>query len=279
MIFLDRTWTRFADKREKANAIFDLTGIDVDILEGRPILSASVAKRMSWAAGRHTTRIEDRAYCLLGLFGLNMALIYGEGRKAFVRLQEAIIRDSDDETIFAWPGQAHELNVLAIGPQLFQNRFGITTLKYTPDAAFHFYVIDRPPYETTNKGLRIRGGILEPEGETGQVPKLLPLRCHIKGYEDSGSFAFLAIALTQRSATVNRRYHRQQHLYVCRKKNELGKNFQDRHHFRNMRYHAEPLRIVANDNELHQRFDRTFQWTKAGSNANDSQLQEIYLAT
>jgi hypothetical protein len=43
--------------------------------------------RMSWAADRETTRIEDLAYYLLGIFGVNMPLLYGEGKKAFLRLQ------------------------------------------------------------------------------------------------------------------------------------------------------------------------------------------------
>ncbi|KAF2721976.1 hypothetical protein K431DRAFT_320031 [Polychaeton citri CBS 116435] len=63
---------------------------------------ASVAQRMSWASRRTTTRIEDEAYCLLGLFGVNMPLIYGEGRGAFLRLQEEIIKISTDQSIFAW---------------------------------------------------------------------------------------------------------------------------------------------------------------------------------
>lgn len=61
----------------------------------------SVAQRMSWAANRVTTRIEDRAYCLLGLFGINMPLLYGEGNNAFRRLQEEIIRVSADHSILA----------------------------------------------------------------------------------------------------------------------------------------------------------------------------------
>lgn len=62
----------------------------------------SVAERMSWAAGRSTLREEDRAYCLLGLFGVNMPLLYGEGPKAFMRLQLELLKRSDDESIFAW---------------------------------------------------------------------------------------------------------------------------------------------------------------------------------
>ncbi|RSL61463.1 hypothetical protein CEP54_006201 [Fusarium duplospermum] len=63
--------------------------------------SFSVATRMSWASGRVTTRVEDQAYALLGLFNVNMPLLYGEGTKAFRRLQEEIIRISNDQSILA----------------------------------------------------------------------------------------------------------------------------------------------------------------------------------
>jgi hypothetical protein len=66
------------------------------------ISTASIARRMSWASHRSTTRIEDRAYSLLGIFDINMPLLYGEGAKAFRRLQEEIIRTSNDPSIFAF---------------------------------------------------------------------------------------------------------------------------------------------------------------------------------
>jgi hypothetical protein len=57
---------------------------------------------MSWAARRVTTREEDVAYCLLGLFDVNMPLLYGEGRRSLIRLQEQILRQEEDYSIFAW---------------------------------------------------------------------------------------------------------------------------------------------------------------------------------
>ena len=84
--------------------------------------SFSVAQRMNWASSRHTTRQEDEAYCLLGLFGINMPLLYGEGRKAFRRLQEEIIRTSVDQSIFAWelPNDAYtRWDLLAPSPSYF----------------------------------------------------------------------------------------------------------------------------------------------------------------
>jgi hypothetical protein len=66
--------------------------------------SCNVATKFSWAALRETTRPEDQAYCLMGLFGINMPLLYGEGSRAFMRLQRKIIASSNDESIFAWEG-------------------------------------------------------------------------------------------------------------------------------------------------------------------------------
>jgi hypothetical protein len=68
------------------------------------VFDCSVAERMSWAAKRRTKRVEDNAYSLFGLFQVNMPMLYGEGDKAFHRLQEEILKISDDPTIFAWSG-------------------------------------------------------------------------------------------------------------------------------------------------------------------------------
>jgi len=62
----------------------------------------SVAQKMKWASKRTTTREEDIAYCLMGLFDVNMPLLYGEGQKAFYRLQKAILEISSDHSILAF---------------------------------------------------------------------------------------------------------------------------------------------------------------------------------
>jgi Heterokaryon incompatibility protein (HET) len=101
--FYDRMWTFIDTKESLVDQIADRTLIDVHTLSGRkPLSSSSIARRMSWASYRKTTRIEDRAYCLLGIFGVHMPLLYGEGTRAFVRLQEEIMKISDDQSIFAW---------------------------------------------------------------------------------------------------------------------------------------------------------------------------------
>ncbi|CAI4213920.1 unnamed protein product [Parascedosporium putredinis] len=85
------------------HALSQVTGVPEDVLGDESRSDAySVAQRFSWASRRQCTFEEDVAYCLIGLFGVNMAPLYGEGPKAFARLQEEILRDRDDNTLFAW---------------------------------------------------------------------------------------------------------------------------------------------------------------------------------
>jgi hypothetical protein len=74
---------------------------------------------MSWVSRRQTTKKEDTAYCLLGLFDVNMPLLYGEGDKAFMRLQHELLKNSDDESIFAWTANVESSGLLATSPAWF----------------------------------------------------------------------------------------------------------------------------------------------------------------
>lgn len=100
--FYDGNWKLIGTRLSLRNQIARNTGIDRGVFEGRRTSSYNVAVRMSWASRRETTRIEDEAYFLLGLFGVNMPLLYGEGRQAFRRLQEEILRVEEDYTLFVW---------------------------------------------------------------------------------------------------------------------------------------------------------------------------------
>ena len=101
--FYLRDWRLLGEKEEFLQELSATTGIPVYVLEERRSVSeVSVAERMSWAAHRQTTRVEDLAYCLLGLFDIQMPLLYGEGSKAFIRLQEEILKTTDDYSLFAW---------------------------------------------------------------------------------------------------------------------------------------------------------------------------------
>lgn len=102
MNFYNRDWISFGTKHGLQRRISEVTGIPIRILCGDDPSNCSVARRMSWASKRVTTRPEDLAYCLLGLFDVNMPMLYGEGKKAFRRLQEEIVKTSEDHSIFAW---------------------------------------------------------------------------------------------------------------------------------------------------------------------------------
>ncbi|MCJ1334396.1 hypothetical protein MMC10_011105 [Thelotrema lepadinum] len=152
LIFYCKHWTKLGEKGALTELLSQITSIDEEILAGtRALSSVSVAKRMSWAALRQTTRPEDRAYSLMGLFSVTMPMLYGEGgEKAFERLQEEIMKESDDHSLFAWvdrdasPTAYH--GMLAKSPSLFahSNMF----LQYQDWES-------RLPYSMTNRGLQM----------------------------------------------------------------------------------------------------------------------------
>ncbi|PMD30328.1 hypothetical protein L207DRAFT_396175, partial [Hyaloscypha variabilis F] len=111
LVFFDRNW-RFLGTKEYMASSGDILS-SVTRIDNKFLLSDDrfwhlrddgpcIAEIMSWAADRKTTRIEDTSYCLLRLFDINMPLLYGEGRKAFFRLQEELIKCSNDPSLFAW---------------------------------------------------------------------------------------------------------------------------------------------------------------------------------
>ena len=136
-----------------------ITRIQLEYLNGSMDLrTASLAKRMSWAAERETSRVEDRAYCLLCLFDVNMLVLYGEGREAFTRLQEEIVRRSSDQSIFCWSYAADE-NPDKVAPERRQ-----PTGMFAPHAGCfksfaYTYEIIIPvayPFTLTSLGLKLR---------------------------------------------------------------------------------------------------------------------------
>lgn len=86
------------------------------------VLKQFIAEKMFWASKRITIRSEDISYCLLGIFDVNMPMLYGEGgEKAFIRLQEEIIKQSNDHTLFTWSiHRDKQSGLLADSPAAFQ---------------------------------------------------------------------------------------------------------------------------------------------------------------
>ena len=103
--FYGRNWIFIGTKLTLCDEISQVICIPQRLLRNpRTLRSFSIAQRMSWASGRSTTRLEDKAYAVLGIVGVNMPLLYGEGFKAFIRLQEEIIKISTVKSLFAWSG-------------------------------------------------------------------------------------------------------------------------------------------------------------------------------
>ncbi|KAL1945174.1 hypothetical protein VTO73DRAFT_2794 [Trametes versicolor] len=104
VVFLSMLWQPVGTNHALADVIEQITGIDQAVLtHQRPLREVSVARRMSWAAKRETTRVEDGAYSLMGIFNVFMPAVYGEGAaRAFMRLQEEILKQLPDQSIFAW---------------------------------------------------------------------------------------------------------------------------------------------------------------------------------
>lgn len=185
VIFVTRNWKRFATKNELLDDLQEITGIERRYL-ARPelIQNASIAQRMSWASRRVTTREEDAAYCLLGIFDVNMPLLYGEGKKAFMRLQLEIIKFKSDESIFAWKNTSTNVSapygLLAPEPTVFAHSGRVV----------NFHLESRLPFSMTNQGLELRipAGQAPVPGKHGpqrhndyaavniQIPKNVPSR-------------------------------------------------------------------------------------------------------
>lgn len=158
VLFFDRAWNYLAERQVLCSHIQRASGIDPRILQSRNpsllLVEYSVAQKMSWASNRETSRPEDVAYCLLGIFGVNLPLLYGEGSQAFIRLQEEIIRRSNDQSLFAWsfkPDKTRSVSVtnvngLAFSPAYFHDSGDIVPFRRHSEAK---------PTSMTNTGVEI----------------------------------------------------------------------------------------------------------------------------
>jgi hypothetical protein len=156
--FYDRNWIEIGTKQSMSGSIAKITGIDSDHLF-RGIRKICIAQKMSWVARRKTTRAEDLAYCLMGLFNVNMPLLYGEGaQKAFIRLQTEIMATTIDESIFAWSYTETDrrvLPLLAEHPSWF-----INSNKHTREE-----LVERSSMnQMTSMGLRIEASCIPSKG-------------------------------------------------------------------------------------------------------------------
>ena len=180
IIVLDQAWEKIGTKQSLDYLISSITGIDClnddsSDADDSP-LNHCVAVKLSWASRRVTTRQEDIAYCLMGLFNVNMPLLYGEGKRAFVRLQLEIMKQNYDASIFAWTERAgNNIGLLATSPAAFHG---------SADVRFNAGHALRPSFSMTNEGLRLEciklPGLSHRNFSMPDVGKyhLVPIGCH-----------------------------------------------------------------------------------------------------
>ncbi|KAI8633818.1 heterokaryon incompatibility protein-domain-containing protein [Xylariaceae sp. FL1651] len=182
--FYDSDWAYIGSKASLRSAISEITGIEPEVLvDSRLIPTIPIARRMSWASFRDTSREEDIAYCLLGIFDINMPMLYGEGTKAFMRLQEEIIKKSNDLSIFAFDepryGQlglgSWYFDLFAASPDNFRN---CTNLVNTTGD-----VLPRNSFSLTNSGLRF--GQVQLKVDVHRAEYILDLGCSKPGVDEN----------------------------------------------------------------------------------------------
>lgn len=98
--FFSREGRRLGDKSSLEGVIHQITGIPLGALRGEELANFSVDERLRWTNGRRTKKVEDKAYCLLGIFDVSMSLRYGEGEKAVARLEAKVRGGSKGESPF-----------------------------------------------------------------------------------------------------------------------------------------------------------------------------------
>ncbi|KAF5336669.1 hypothetical protein D9758_015669 [Tetrapyrgos nigripes] len=156
--FYNHLWKDIGTKEGLVETIHSITKIPSSMLLEPARLQRevdeggfSIAQKMSWASKRKTSKPEDMAYCLMGLFGVHMPVLYGEGEhNAFVRLQEEIIKHSDDHSIFAWCSDYYSGGLLANSPKAFSSSGDLLATR-----KFRRFQDIAHPYSLTNRGLHI----------------------------------------------------------------------------------------------------------------------------
>jgi len=155
----DKWGSSIGTKENLSSRIAVITQIPERILHDvQSMYTASIAKRMSWASSRQTSRQEDLAYCLFGIFRVNLPLIYGEGGNAFIRLQEEIVKNSDDQSIFAWMLPRPKNNWLHRSLSFVYGPFAATPAAFGQSGTIvpdEFRDLDSPS-AITNVGVEIR---------------------------------------------------------------------------------------------------------------------------
>lgn len=182
--FFDRDWKPLGDRDQLSLKLSQATRIPVDILTGKQsLLQCSVAQKMSWLSPRKTTRVEDMAYCMLGVLDINLPPLYGEGQKAFIRLQEELVRVSGDETLLCWSWTPAYVprgwsSLLAPCPQVFAECHNYVQLDYSLANLQQEYP---EAYSISNGNLHMRLCGIETWGRDVHIVSLNAARADLPG--------------------------------------------------------------------------------------------------
>jgi len=131
--FFSRDGERLGNRQSLEQQIYEITGIPISALRGSPLSHFSAKQKFDWAENRKTTREEDWAYSLLGIFGIFMPIIYGEGRENAVnRLRNEIDEAPKDKESKDKESKDKELRDTQPKP--------FSTVPFAPDHDF----VDRP---------------------------------------------------------------------------------------------------------------------------------------
>jgi hypothetical protein len=189
LYFYDSEWNKIGEKQGLLEDISQITRIDRDVLRGQRALSRkSVAHKMAWASRRETTRVEDLAYCLIGIFEINMPLLCGEGQRAFTRLQQEIMKHTYDHSLFAWNYEfpRQKFPRPSVYGTLFRDVLcfseGEGVLAPHPSAfdrcsSFMPWNSRAAPYATTNRGLQIHLRVVQDPFPSGARTHIGLLKC------------------------------------------------------------------------------------------------------
>ncbi len=94
--FFSREGELLGNKGTLEGLIYNITQIPTAALRSAPLTDFSFEERWRWVVGRQTKKIEDKAYCLLGIFDVSMSLRYGQGEKEFQRLKDKVYKMSGE---------------------------------------------------------------------------------------------------------------------------------------------------------------------------------------
>ncbi|CDO77012.1 hypothetical protein BN946_scf184298.g39 [Trametes cinnabarina] len=146
LMFMSVHWRCLGTKASLASLVEEITGINAEVLTMRRALrNVSIARRMLWASSRVTTKSEDEAYSLMGIFDVSMPAIYGEGPRAFQRLQEELMKHLADYTLFAWGPVMPKTAETWTSQTHRHKRDVVSSLLATSPSDFSGHTLARPP--------------------------------------------------------------------------------------------------------------------------------------